>query len=80
MALRKVKATTARRRLPQVLPPVEEQISQLHARCAQSDLDRLDRVVQLSGRSRSWALRRGLELVEAELLALAARSRRGTRR
>lgn len=62
--------------LRQVLPALEQRTEQIHARVAQSDLDRLERIEQLSGRGKSWAIRRGLELVEAELLALAKRAER----
>lgn len=59
--------------------PPEVRDKQIHARVAASDIARLERIYQLSGMGFSEAMRRGLELVERELLARHDRARSTTK-
>lgn len=75
--LRKVRRTG---RLQEAPDGGEQRTEQIHARVAPSDVARLERIAKLSGEGYSWAIRRGLELLELDLVRSAARSKGKARR
>lgn len=83
MGFKKVGVAAARKAAITTHPrPPEVRDKQIHARVAASDIARLERIYQLSGMGFSEAMRRGLLLVEQELLARhdRVRSTKGRKR